>query len=397
MEPLETNMDALPEVPAVTLSRITTVVLRVPIEAPLMTSFGLMDARTALLVQLEDQDGAVGWGEVWCNYPTFGGEHRALLVERIIAPSILPAPVQPGRVAAVLEEKLATLALQTGEFGPLAQALGGLDMALWDLVGRRAGAPVHRLLGSDATSVPAYASGINPTDPAATVRSAQASGYRAFKLKIGFGRARDLTNIADVAAALRPGDIFKVDANQAWSRDEAVAMAKAMAPYGPVWLEEPLRADAPHADWHAVADAGLRLAAGENLRGVAAFDEALKSGWLAVAQPDAGKWGGLSGGLAVARRARAAGRRFCPHHLGGAVGLVAAAHLLAAAGGDGVLEMDVNDNPLRTVLVGPLPALADGRWPLPDGPGLGVAPDLAAVAPWVARTNEICASAARAG
>lgn len=379
-----TGASAWPDVDDVRVARVSTIALRVPLAEPLPTAFGAMDARATLLVRLEDRDGAVGWGEVWCNFPTFGAEHRALLVERIVAPLLMAGPARPGRIAEDLERRLGTLALQTGEFGPLAQAIGGIDMAVWDLAARRAGLPLHRLLGSGATSVPAYASGIGPADPAATVARAAQEGFRAFKLKVGFGRERDVANAAAVAAAL-PDGVFMVDANQGWSRAEACAMAERLAPHAPAWLEEPLPADAPHADWAAVAEAGIPLAAGENLRGLAAFEAALDAGWLTVAQPDAGKWGGVSGGLAVARRALAAGRRFCPHHLGGAIGLAAAAHLLAAAGGDGLLEVDANDNPLRTALAGPLPPLTDGRWPLTEGPGLGLAPDRGAVAGWIVR------------
>ncbi len=119
----------------------------------------------------------------------------------------------------------------------------------------------------------------------------------------------------------------------------------------------------------------MPLAAGENLRGEPLFDEAVASGALAFLQPDACKWGGLSGCLPVARRAVAAGRTYCPHFLGGAPGLLAAAHLLAAAGGDGLLEVDVQENPLRSELCGPLLPLEDGQAVLPTGPGLGAEPD----------------------
>ena len=369
--------------PAVDVRAVEAVVLSVPLDNPLPTSFGVMDARSALLVGVSDGAGRTGWGEVWCNFPTFGALHRARLVERIIGPMLVEASaVDPWTVGATLEARLATLALQTGEFGPLAQAVGGLEMAVWDLSGQAAGMPVHRLMGSTADRVPAYASGINPTDPVVTVREAQADGFRAFKLKVGFGRERDLMNMENVAAALEPGAVFMVDANQAWDPETAQMMAQAIAQFGPVWLEEPLPADAPEADWLAVAEAGVPVAGGENWRGLERFDHALAAGWLAVAQPDAGKWGGLAGGLEVARRAHAAGKRFCPHHLGGALGLVAAAHLLCAAGGDGLLEVDSNVNPLRTDMVGHLPALDDGMFVLPTGPGLGVAPDLAAMAPY---------------
>ena len=76
----------------------------------------------------------------------------------------------------------------------------------------------------------------------------------------------------------------------------------------------------------------------------------------------------------VARRILEAGRRFCPHYLGGGIGLVASAHLLAAAGGDGLLEVDCNPNPLREGLAQPFPTLVDGHLILGDAPGLGMTP-----------------------
>ena len=95
-----------------------------------------------------------------------------------------------------------------------------------------------------------------------------------------------------------------------------------------------------------------------------------------VLQPDMAKWGGFSGCLPVARAILGAGLRYCPHFLGGGVGLLASAHLLAAVGGDGLLEVDANPNPLRTRLCGAVGAVREGRVILGDAPGLGVEPDL---------------------
>ena len=99
-------------------------------------------------------------------------------------------------------------------------------------------------------------------------------------------------------------------------------------------------------------------------------------------QPDAAKWGGLTMAARVARQALKAGRRFCPHYLGAGIGLLASAHLLAAVGGDGMLEVDINPNPLRDSFCGPVRDVADGRVTLGDEPGLGIEPDLAGIANW---------------
>jgi L-alanine-DL-glutamate epimerase-like enolase superfamily enzyme len=178
------------------------------------------------------------------------------------------------------------------------------------------------------------------------------------------------------------GERLMVDANQAWSLDDALAMATKLTAFDLDWLEEPLRADAPLAEWQQLQrHCPAPLAAGENLRGEAVFAAAVDDGVLGVIQPDIGKWGGFSGCLPAMRRALAAGRRFCPHWLGGGIGLVASGHLLAVAGGDGRLEMDANPNPLRTLITA-FPEVTDGVARLPDGPGLGTAPRLDELKPF---------------
>jgi L-alanine-DL-glutamate epimerase-like enolase superfamily enzyme len=101
---------------------------------------------------------------------------------------------------------------------------------------------------------------------------------------------------------------------------------------------------------------------------------------LDVVQPDIAKWGGLSVCSELARDIIKAGKTFCPHYLGGGIGLLASAHLLAGAGGDGWLEVDINDNPLRDRFCGPVLDLSEGIVVLNEAPGLGMAPDLASIA-----------------
>jgi D-galactarolactone cycloisomerase len=201
-------------------------------------------------------------------------------------------------------------------------------------------------------------------------------------VKIGFGTAQDLGTLAQ-ARASAGGAWLAADANQGWSREEALAMLPRLAPFDLAWLEEPIAADASAADWQALrAAAPMPLAAGENINRLAGFEDALASWGLGVMQPDLAKWGGFSGCLEVIRACRRTGTLYCPHYLGGGIGLLASAHLLAAAGGGGLLEMDINPNPLRTeVLAGALP-LEAGWVSLPDAPGLGIEPDLKALAAW---------------
>ncbi|MEO7008569.1 MAG: mandelate racemase/muconate lactonizing enzyme family protein, partial [Caldimonas sp.] len=376
---------------------------RWPVNLPVHTSFGTMLDRPAVLVRVEDADGAHGWGEAWCNFPACGAEHRARLIESVLAPLVVGrAFASPAAAYAEMTQKTAVLALQSGEPGPIAQAIAGVDIALHDLAARRAGLPLWRHLGGPAGAegaaasartnaserataldpesmvrrVRAYASGINPEQPGATVEALRRAGHTAFKLKVGFGAARDAANLAAVRAAAGADATLMVDANQAWDLDTALDMAGRLAEFALAWLEEPLRADRPWSEWQRLAEeSAIALAAGENAIGDAAFDALIESRALAVVQPDLAKWGGVSGVLGVIDRIAAAGLRYCPHYLGAGIGLLASAHVMAARGTSASwLEVDSNENPLRTLLCPPLATLRDGFAELGSAPGLGCEP-----------------------
>lgn len=376
----------LPDAP-VRPARIEAFVFRCPIATPVRTSFGTMHDRPAVFVRVEDTEGAVGWGEAWCNFPAVGAEHRARLLESVLAPLATSRGfASPAETFDFLTQRTAVLAIQSGEPGPMAQCIAGIDLALWDLCARRAGQPLWRFLGGRADRIPVYASGINPDLPEQVVAARQAQGYRAFKLKVGFGRDRDLRNLAAVRDLIGPTLPLMVDANQGWSLEEACAMAPALRDFGLGWLEEPLRADRPWSEWQRLQRATeIPLAGGENVQGDEAFAAAIGCGALSVLQPDLAKWGGVSGCWPVIARALDQGLRYCPHYLGGGIGLLASAHVLAAAGGDGLLEVDANPNPLRSELAGVVQALEDGACRLGEAPGIGVEPDLAQLAEIAAR------------
>lgn len=369
--------------------------LRWPVRLPVRTSFGVMHDRPAVLVRVEDGEGAFGWGEAWCNFPSCGAEHRARLIDSLLAPLVVGRAFASPRVAfAELSARTAVLAIQSGEPGPIAQAIAGVDIAMHDLAARRAGLPLwlHLLEERGATpdssanapappEVRVYASGINPDRPGETVAALRRAGHTGFKLKVGFGEARDLDNLAAVRAAAGTAAQVMVDANQAWDLEQAIAMGRRFAELAPGWLEEPLRADRPWPEWQRLAAAcTIPLAAGENAIGHGAFDALIASRAVAVVQPDVAKWGGVSGVLGVIDAIRRADLRHCPHYLGAGIGLLASAHVLAAhARADGLLEVDANENPLRTLLCPPLATLSEGRITLGVGPGLGVEPDIAAL------------------
>ncbi|MCC8430987.1 mandelate racemase/muconate lactonizing enzyme family protein [Reyranella aquatilis] len=365
---------------AATLARVEAHVFRTPIKEPVRTSFGIMTERVAVFVRVEDSDGARGWGEIWCNFPNAAAEHRALLFADIVAPRALGKSLDdPVGLWSEIDRALHVLRVQSGDAGALSAAAAGLDLAIHDLRARKRGLPLWRALGgTDNGPLPIYASGLNPGRAAYdTVGRMRAAGYRAFKIKVGFGEDVDLGSLRPVAAELQAGERLMVDANQGWDLRTACALVPKFAEFGLRWIEEPLMADRPLAEWSQVAAlAPATLAGGENLRGAGPFQEMIDSGLFGVIQPDAAKWGGHSGCLPVARAALAAGRTYCPHFLGGGIGLIHSLHLLAAVRGPGLLEVDANPNPLREGILQDAFSVRDGSVTLPGGQGLGLEPDL---------------------
>ena len=248
------------EIPATAPLRHAEVfVFRAPIDVPVRTSFGVMHDRPAVLLRVEDEDGLCGWGEAWCNFPSCGAEHRGRLLAETVLPSALGASWrEPGGLVREVARKLRILRLQADEPGPMDQALACLDIALWDLAARRAGVPLHALLGDAAmTAMPAYASGINHPGGAETVARTRQEGYRAFKVKIGFGREQDEANIRAALGSLLPGERLAADANQAWTLEQALEALPRLRRYPLLWVEEPLACDRPAAEWAALAAACL--------------------------------------------------------------------------------------------------------------------------------------------
>jgi D-galactarolactone cycloisomerase len=371
-----------------TIAAVECWVLRAPIAQPVANAFGAMSNRPATFVRVSASDGAWGWGEVFSNFPQVGAEHRARLVASIFEPLLMDAAADDvASIRSLMETRTRQMAIQCGEPGPFAQITGAIDQAMWDLSARRAGEPLWRHLGGTDPRVRVYASGIGPDRVVDIALAKRAAGYRAFKLKVGFGAARDRTNLEAMRAALGDEAILMTDANQAWTPDEAVARIAELAPSRPHWIEEPIMADQDADTWQRLAArCDVPLAAGENLRGLPAFEQAIERRFLRFVQPDVGKWGGISGCRDVAHRAAARGAVFCPHWLAGGVGLAASMHLIAAVGtADSFAEVDTNPNPLREEVFPHV--VVDGAVTLSEAVGHGVEPDLVRLARYVVRVD----------
>jgi D-galactarolactone cycloisomerase len=370
-------MFEFPKTEKIKLERLEPILLRTKIDTPVITSFGTIPERAVLLVRVEDKDGAVGWGEIFGNFPMHGAENRAHLIRDYIGPIILSnAWDSPVHAFDTVTSKTHIMTLQSGEPGSFAQAIAGVDIALWDLVAKKENQPLYQFLGGNRTTVPTYASGLNPSGFEAIVEQKLSEGYNAFKIKTGFGRKIDFSALTKIRDMI--GDCsLMVDVNQGWDLSTAMNNWPAYSNFNLDWIEEPLPADRPLYEWSKLAtQGGSPIAAGENLIGDEQFDKHIKAKVLGIIQPDMCKWGGFTKILPLAKRIVASGLIYCPHFLAGPIGIMAAAHCLAVAGGNGVLEVDANVNPIRERLTGGLPSINNGHMSLLKEPGLGLEPDV---------------------
>ena len=318
-----------------------------------------------LLVRVETEDGLVGWGEA------FG--HGAIPSTRAALDS-LAGPMMLGRdaidIAGTMRWAHQAVHLY-GRGGPMTYALSGIDIALWDLAGKRAGLPLWQMLGGAGGPVPAYASLLRYADPALVARNAAAavaSGYRAVKL-------HEVTVAAVMAAreAVGPDILLMNDTNCPWTVDEACAMADALGPAALHWLEEPVWPPEDFAGIARVRARGAPIAAGENAASLLDFRAMMLAAAVDVAQPSVTKIGGVTELRKVVALGEAMGVRVVPHCAYFGPGFLASLHLAAVMPERPFLERLFVD--LEASAFSPWTEAVDGFLAVPAGPGLGCDPD----------------------
>ena len=269
--------------------------------------------------------------------------------------------------------------------GVAVHAMGGIDMALWDLAGKALGQPVYRLLGGPfQTRFRAYSSVLFGDTPAATYDIGRRWADRGFTaVKFGWGpmgqsEAGDLALAREARRGLGDGIDLLIDAGECYDARTAIRRSQQFAEFRPYWLEEMLHPD-DLAGYRALAAVSpTPVAAGETAATEAEFLRMLDEGHLDWIQPDPSRCG-VSTMLAVGRAAVARHKRVCNHTFKSAVTLAASLHVMAALPAVDVVEFCMADSPLRHELTFEAVECADGFASVSDRPGLGVTLDPAAV------------------
>ena len=335
------------------------------------------------LVAVRTDEGLTGIGSVFTNV----GLVRAALT--VLEPLVLGEnALEPERVS----EKLHQHSFWLGRGGSITHAISGIDIALWDLLGRATGQPVGRLLGGRYRErVRPYASLLmaEPELLAERLLAVKEQGFRAFKIGWGpFGRSSQALDEAIVRAArVAVGDeaLLMVDAGASdafWGQGYTWALRTAgmLANYNVAWFEEPLPPDALE-DYVALRRAApVAIAGGEVLTRRQSFRPWLAAGAFDIVQPDVTKVGGISEARRIGWMAQEQGVRLVPHGWNTAVGLAADLQLASAFPGTDLVEYIAGSPYVDELVVDPWHLDADGMLPIPDEPGLGIGLDPEAVA-----------------
>jgi len=346
-------------------------VLKIPFVQESIPTPSFRDGITQVITEVVTDEGLSGYGEA------FGlGVPRATAsaVEELFRPMLL------GRnplCIAELQDMMFRKSHIWGRYGVTTFALSGIEIALWDLAGRHAGLPLHRLLGgSGSESIAAYASLVNYDDRdqlAAMVTKAKADGFGAVKI-----HQTDLLSVETTRRTAGSEIELMVDVNCPWTPKQALQMAAAMSEFDLNWLEEPIW---PPEDFKSIAElrysGHIPIALGENLCTTFQFQAALSADAADYIQPSVVKLGGVSEWLKVAGLAQVYNVPLVPHSFYFGPGYLATAQLLAVTPGALYIE-DFYAEPEATIFGVSLRS-ENGRFAIPQGPGLGLEVDTAAL------------------
>ncbi len=355
----------------------------IPESERVTSAAGQKYARQAAIVEIATDAGISGIGPV-----SFGSASLDLLAVRVIVEQVFRPHLlgEDPLLTAYQWERMyrGAVVRAYGSRGLGVAVMSGIDIALWDVMGKAAGLPLYRLLGGYRQSIPAYASAVfwkrDPREAAAAAQHWVAKGFRAVKLKVGADLQSDVSAVRSVREAVGPDVLLMVDGNMVFTADAAIRFGREIEPYDIFFFEEPLFVEdlAGHAR---VAEAlTIPVATGENLTTRFAFRDLIERAGVDVVQADVSRAGGFTEGRRIVELASAHGVGFAPHTFGDGLTFVANLHLLAASPTGLIAEYDVTFNPLMTGLLQGMPHVADGVAQLTERPGLGVELDLDFVA-----------------
>ena len=340
-----------------------------------------------LFVRIETDDGLVGWGEASLH----GALESVEAAIREYTPHLLGQdPAGPERHWHRLYN-----AWRWRGGAVFMSALAGIDLALWDLEGKRLGVPVHRLLGgAHRSELRVYAShwlrgATDPKQGHAAAKEAVRRGFTGFKFSpltfeaLKADESGAIRRASEMMAAAREGagpdvDIF-IECSELLSPRTAVMLDRAFQPYRPSWFEEPVPFENAKVMAQLQQQIATPIATGERLLSRYEYRELLECGGCKIIQPDIMHAGGLTEVRRIASFADTYYVPVAPHNPGGPICNVAAMHLAAAMPNFYVLEQMEPQRSVRDLASTPAIRFENGKFILPQTPGFGLEPNLDAI------------------
>lgn len=349
-----------------------------------------VDVRYSMVVEIRTDEGITGWGESVCHGRQPGGVSAAYITHTF-------KPLLTGRDpfdVEVLWESMFHTSRPFGGGGAV-NAMSGIDVALWDIIGKTLNRPIHQLIGGAfRLEVVPYATSFYRKEdrsyPAAYVEEAReliAEGFRAFKLKTGYGLKKDAEYIHAMREAIGPDMLLAADANCAYDASLTRQLLLEVEDANLHFLEEPMKTDDLEGYKMLRNRTATHLACGENLFTKYDFRRWIVEGAVDILQPDVCSAGGITECKKIAAMAQAYAMRVIPHVWGTGIGLAAALQLIASLPAnqlspfvnEPMLEFDRSTHPFRDAVIQEKIEMKNGCVPVPLGPGIGVKVDEAAI------------------
>ncbi len=361
----------------------------IPYERQHTSDFGRVTSFDSVIVRIETDAGLTGWGECKAGVGSAAAcAGLAAIVNLDYAPLLVgqdPRDISrlwdvmyntPREGYAVAEGHVLP---QLGRRGLSISAIAGVDVALWDILGKSLGVPVWRLLGGRrAERMPAYASGgwADEANIGAQLKGyCDKAGFRAVKMRIGVmdgSPARSAARVRAARKALGPDIKLMADAHGTWTVAEAKAFCRMVEDQDLYWFEEPVSADDKQGLAEVRRSSAVPISTGESEFTRHDFREIAELRGADVLQPDLAIAGGLTEGMRIGAIASAFNLRLAPHLWSGAPAFAAGLHLAATQSAGFILEYSLGHNPMLHDLIEEDFPVEDGMVAIPDRPGLGI-------------------------
>lgn len=374
------------------ISDISVYVMGTKLKDVFSFSQGPVHNRCCVLIRIDTDNGISGWGECMCHGQQ-AAEISASIIEFMYKPLLIGEnPLNTG----VIWEKLYNRTRPFGQGGAVINALSGVDIALYDCLGKFFSQPVYNLLGGKyRDKVRAYATGFywadNDVFPACWIEEAKrhiTNGFTGMKLKTGRGVEEDINNINAVREVLPKGTLLMADFNSCYSYGEAKRILDGTRDASLYFYEELLAPEDLEGYCRIRNFTASNIAGGEEILTKHIYFDWMKHGALDIYQPDICSAGGFTEGRKILAIAEATNNRVIPHVWGSAVGLAASLQFiaivpkspLATMNEEPLIEYDQSAHPFRQKLIKEQIGLdKEGFVHIPDGPGIGVTIDMAII------------------